>query len=75
MGYGGVGLLVMVFLLIRIGILYGRRIPLIFIGLLVIGPFTLPEMLGPYRFEIYVTCLAIILVLIDRFKSIRWNSM
>jgi hypothetical protein len=63
------------YFLIRIGILYGRKIPLIFIGLLVIGRFTLPEMLGPYRFDIFVTGLAIILALIDRFKSVRWNSM
>jgi hypothetical protein len=75
MGYGGIAFLILVFLLIRVGILYGRRVPLIFIGLLVIGRFTLPEMLGPYRFEIYVACLAIILVLIDRFKSVRWHSM
>jgi hypothetical protein len=75
MGYGSIALLVMVYLLIRIGILYGRKIPLIFIGLLVIGRFTLPEMLGPYRFDIFVACLAIILALIDRFKSVRWHSM
>ena len=75
MGYGPIALVIMLFLLIRIGILYGRKIPLIFIGLLVIGRFTLPEILGPYRFELFVIGLAIVLVLIDRFKAIRWNSM
>ena len=75
MGYGSLAFLIMLFLLIRIGVLYGLRIPLIFIGLLVIGRFTLPAMLGPYRFELFVTFLAIVLALIDRFKSIRWNSM
>jgi len=67
--------IVMVYLLIRIGILYGRKIPLIFIGLLVFGRLTLPAVFGPFGFSIFVTVLAIILALIDRFKSIRWHSM
>ena len=78
MGYGAYGaipILVMVYLLVRIGFLYGLRIPLIFIGLLVVGRLTLPEMFGPYRFEIYVAILAIILALIDRVKSVRWDPM
>jgi hypothetical protein len=75
LGYPFIAYVVVVFLLIRIGILYGRRIPLVFIALVVIGRFILPEALGPYRFEIFMTGVAILLVLIDRFKSIRWNSM
>ena len=75
MGYHFIALPVLVFLLIRIGILYGRRIPLIFLGLLVLGRLVLPEALGPYRFEIFVTVLAILLFLIDRFMSVRWHSM
>jgi hypothetical protein len=67
--------IVMLYLLIRIGIFYGRKIPLIFIGLLVIGRLTLQEALGPSGFSIYVIVLAIILALIDRFKSVRWHSM
>jgi hypothetical protein len=74
-GYAGIPLIIMVYFLVRIGILYGRKIPLIFIALLIIGRFTLPEMLGPYRFEIFVACLAIILAVIDRVKSVPWNSM
>jgi hypothetical protein len=73
--YGFISLAVMIYLLIRTGILYGPKIPLVFIGLVVIGRFCLPEILGPYRFEIFVACLAIILVLIDRFKSVPWDPM
>jgi len=73
--YAFIPLVVMAYLLIRIGILYGRRIPLIFIGLLVIGRLSLPEMLGPYRFEIFVAGLAIVLALIDRVKSVPWDPM
>ena len=75
MGYDFISYLVILFLLIRIGILYGRRIPLIFIGLLIIGRFTLPAMLGTLGFSLYVTGLAIVLALIDRFKAVRWHSM
>ena len=75
MNYEFIPYIVMLYLLIRIGILYGRKIPLIFIGLLVIGRLTVPTALGPFGFSIFVTVLAIILALIDRFKSIRWHSM
>ena len=75
MGYDFISYLVILFLLIRIGILYGRKIPLIFIGLLIIGRFTLPAMLGMFGFSLYVTGLAIVLALIDRFKAVRWHSM
>ena len=75
MNYEFIPYIVILYLLIRIGILYGRKIPLIFIGLLVIGRLTVPVALGPFGFSLYVTFLAIILALIDRFKSIRWHSM
>lgn len=75
MGYDFISYLLILFLLIRIGILYGRRMPLIFIGLLIIGWFTLPAMLGTVGFSLYVTGLAIVLALIDRFKAVRWHSM
>ena len=75
MNYEFIPYIVILYLLIRIGILYGRKIPLIFIGLLVIGRLTVPVALGPFGNSLYVTFLAIILALIDRFKSIRWHSM
>jgi predicted membrane metal-binding protein len=73
--YGGIPYLVFAFLIIRVWILYGRKIPLVFIALLLLGRYTLPEMLGPFRFQIFVCLLAIVLLLIDRFKSVRWNAM
>ena len=75
MGYEFFGIAIFAFLIIRIWILHGPRIPLVFIGLLVIGRYTLPEMLGPFRFPLFVTFLTIVLLLIDRFKSVRWHSM
>ena len=75
MGYELFGTLIFAFLIIRIWILHGPRVPLVFIGLLIIGRYTLPEMLGPFRFPLFVTLLTIVLLLIDRFKSVRWNSM
>jgi hypothetical protein len=32
-------------------------------------------MLGPTAFSFFVTGLAILLALIDRFKAVRWHSM
>ena len=74
-GYGSVAFVVFAFLAIRIWMLYGPKIPLIFIGLLVLGQYALPEMFGPYRFPLFVTLLTIVLLLIDRFKAVRWNLM
>ena len=75
MNYEFIPYIVMLYLLIRIGVLYGRKVPLVFIGLLVIGRLTVPVVLGFLGFSLYVTFLAIVLALIDRFKSIRWHSM
>ena len=75
MGYQLVPFIVFVVLIIRTGFRYGLRIPLVFIALLVLGHYTLPEMLGPYRYPLFVCMLAIVLALIDRFKSVRWNVM
>lgn len=74
-GYESIVYFVMLFLLIRIGILHGRRIPLIFIGLLVIGRFTLPALLGSSAFPFFAIGLTIVLALIDRLKGVRWHSM
>jgi hypothetical protein len=74
-GYQLVPFIVFVVLIVRTGFRYGPRIPLIFTALLVLGRFTLPQMLGPFRFPLYVCLLAIVLALIDRFKSVRWNVM
>jgi hypothetical protein len=73
--YGFIPFLVFLYLVIRIWFLYGPKIPLIFIGLLILGGFTVPEALGPYRYSLLVCVLAIVLALIDRFKSVRWNVM
>jgi hypothetical protein len=75
MGYGGIAFVIFGFMVLRLWFLHGRRIPLVFIGLLLVGRYTLPEVLGPYRFELFVCLLAIALVLIDRFKSVRWHQM
>ena len=75
MGYQLVPFIVFVVLIIRTGFRYGLKIPVVFIALLVLGRYTLPEMLGPYRYPLFVCMLAIVLALIDRFKSVRWNVM
>ena len=73
--YGAIPYLIFAYLIIRVWILYGRKIPLIFLGLLVVVRYTVPEALGPYGPTLLITFLAIALALIDRFKSVRWNQM
>ena len=75
--YSGIAYLAFLFLIVRTWVRYGRKIPLIFIGLLLLGRYTLPLILGPtlFGFSIYVCLLGIVLALIDRFKSLRWNVM
>ena len=75
MGYGSIAYLVFAYLIVRIGVLYGWRIPLVFAGLLVLGRYTLPETLGLYRFPVFVCILAIGLALFDRWKSLKWNQL
>ena len=75
MGYQSIPFIVLVVLIIRTGILYGPKIPAVFIALAVLGRYTLPEMLGPFRYPLYLCLLAIVLALIDRFRSVRWNAM
>lgn len=75
MGYQLIPFIVFVVLIIRTGYRYGLKIPVVFTALLVLGGYTLPEMLGPYRYPLFVCMLAIVLALIDRFKSVRWNVM
>lgn len=74
LAYGLVAHLVFWVLIIRTGILYGRKIPLIFIGLWFAGLITLPRAL-PFGFSLFVCGLGIVLAVIDRIKSTPWNQM
>lgn len=73
--YAAVPYFIFAYLIIRVWILYGRKIPLIFLGLLLVGRYTVPEVLGPFGPTLLIILLAIALALIDRFKSVNWNSM
>jgi len=75
--YALIPTLVFWFLIIRTWILYGRNIPLAFIGLWIVGRFTLPVIVGPslFGFPLFVCFLGIVLALIDRVKSFRTNSL
>ncbi|HTG74210.1 MAG TPA: hypothetical protein VMB70_10590 [Terriglobia bacterium] len=75
MGYQLITYPIFAYLIIRTWILYGRKIPLTFLGLLVLGWYTVPRVLGSSGFPIFFVLLTIALLLIDRFKSVRWNSM
>jgi hypothetical protein len=73
--YAVIPTLVFWFLIIRIWVLYGRNIPLVFIGLWIAGRLTLQVIVGPSAlgFPLFVCILGIVLVLIDRAKSLSVN--
>ena len=73
--YALIPTLVFWFLIIRIWILHGRSIPLVFIGLWIAGRFTLHVIVGPSAlgFPLFVCILGIVLAVIDRAKSLSTN--
>ena len=75
MGYQLITYVIFWFMILRIWFRYGRTIPLIFTALWFLASYRTPALLGPFGFPIVICLLAIALVLIDRFKSIRWNVM
>ena len=62
-------------MIVRIWFRHGRTIPLCSIALWFLAVYRTPAALGPMGFPIMICIFAIALVLIDRFKSTRWNVM
>jgi hypothetical protein len=73
--YALIPTLVFWFLIIRIWILHGRNIPLVFIGLWIAGRLTLHVFAGSSAlgFPLFVCILGIVLAVIDRAKSLSAN--
>jgi hypothetical protein len=74
-GYQLIAYVIFWFMIVRIWFRYGRTIPLFFIALWFVVIYRTPAVLGPQGFPILICIFAIVLVLIDRFKSVRWNAM
>jgi hypothetical protein len=72
MGWGLVVTIIFWYLVIRVWILSGKRIPLIFVGLWLLAVFGVPYLQVPWRISLLaVVFLSICLVLIDRYQTTR----
>jgi hypothetical protein len=74
MGYGGIAFIVFWGLVLKVWFKFGPKLPLTFVGMLVLGYLGMPHIPGAQAyFSLFVCFLAIALLLADKVKSTPWR--
>lgn len=74
MGYLAIAHAVLLYLLVRVWILHGIRIPMLCIAVWLTGYFLAPR-IHPQGFPLFTCLLAAALAIVDKFKSTPWSRL